>query len=130
MSMMVGMSYSNDFLPGQTRKIRFLFGAASSADSLALLMKRAELSTGVEQSDSPTALYPLPANDMVYVHNGDQTIRAVEIVSMQGQRLLVEEVSQPITGISISCSSLAAGSYLLIAHGEISQRVYKLIVVH
>ncbi len=70
--------------------------------------------TSVEEvgSNEGVLIYPVPANDVLVVELGALVIRAVEVISLDGQRVVMRAVAGA-SRVEVGLQGLAAGAYFL-----------------
>lgn len=58
-------------------------------------------------------LYPVPVKDMLYIKNLDNTIKTIQLYSINGRKLLERKVTNSSQEISLDLSSLVNGIYIV-----------------
>jgi hypothetical protein len=106
-----------------------------TASGAALLFDRLSATTGLSNSPapSPVSIYPVPAEDFIYISGDSHHMENVNIVlyDVTGKSVLtsVNSIGSGNNEIRIDISSLKAGTYLVSVNGDRSSRHRQLILV-
>lgn len=131
MSMVVGMRFPG-IAPKASRNVRFVLGAAPTADSLARLFK-SNVMTSVEQEPESTMqnvnCAPNPAGDAMTVSLSGRSIRTVTVRDITGRVVLERTADTEASFMRLDTRSLTMGSYLVDVCDEQGMRRFTHVVV-
>ncbi len=131
MSMLIGAHFRDPFKPGQKHHIRFVFGMASTPDSLVQLMHHPSVvDVPIEESHSSIALQPMPADQHLRIENSDFAIREIQVFNMMASCVQKVQLAERSYEHTLSVHELPSGEYMIRIIGDAKSMLMPFIVVH
>jgi len=72
--------------------------------------------------------YPVPAKNLLYIKNLDNSIKAIKIYSMDGRKIIEKKITNSAQELSIDISSLVCGTYIVNFYNGLNP-ISKMIIV-
>ncbi len=86
------------------------------------------LSSGAQRND--LVIYPIPADNLLYLKNSNTNAHTIEILSLSGNILLIHQIDDASQWSSVNVSELSSGMYFLKVSDDYDFHISKIIIQH
>ncbi len=86
------------------------------------------LSSGAQRND--LVIYPIPADNLLYLKNSNMNTHTIEILSLSGNILLTHQIDDASQWSSVNVSELSSGMYFLKVSDDYDFHISKIIIQH
>ncbi len=86
------------------------------------------LSSGAQRND--LVIYPIPADNLLYLNNSNTNAHTIEILSLSGNVLLTHQIDDASQWSSVNVSELSSGMYFLKVSDDYDFHISKIIIHH
>ncbi|MEP1487637.1 MAG: chondroitinase-B domain-containing protein [Algibacter sp.] len=72
-------------------------------------------SLSIDKADLQNSIliYPMPSKDILHVKNLNQSIKTIEVYSIDGRKVIEKQLTSSVSELSIDVSSLVVGAYII-----------------
>ncbi len=132
MSMVVGLQYPESTPNAAIRQLRFILGAAPSADSLKKLFSEPTLSSAPDfsEADNSTLVFPQPASSFIKIQFANAGVGSVRLSTVDGR--VVREISNELNSqaVTLPVQDLANGMYIVEWQLGTARHAAPIVILH